>query len=134
MPLFSVYFAFQVPAGVGMYWIFSNVFSGLSTFLLHKIWSPERVAAKEEADRAAGKIKKKKPSKFQQMMKSAQEQQAAQNGTAKPKKAAQPVETNPEYEGLSQKEINRRRLAAARKRDAEKYGEEYVEVTDDDLK
>ena len=35
---------------------------------------------------------------------------------------------------LTQKEINRMKLAAARKRDAEKYGEEYVEVTDDDLK
>jgi len=35
---------------------------------------------------------------------------------------------------LSPKEIARIKLAAARKRDAEKYGEEYVEVTDDDLK
>ena len=35
---------------------------------------------------------------------------------------------------MSAKEINRRRLAEARRRDAEKYGEEYVEVTDDDLK
>ena len=35
---------------------------------------------------------------------------------------------------LSQKEINRMKLAAARRRDAEKYGEEYVEVTDDDLR
>ena len=35
---------------------------------------------------------------------------------------------------MTAKEINRRKLAAARKRDAEKYGEEYVEVTDDDLK
>lgn len=129
MPLFSVFFAFQVPAGVGVYWIFSNLFSGLQTFLLHKIWSPERVAAKLEAEKAAGKIKQKKPSKFQQAMKNAQEQQ---NGTAKPKTEPLPVE--PEYEGLSQKEINRRRLAAARKRDAEKYGETYVEVTDDDLK
>ena len=35
---------------------------------------------------------------------------------------------------LSQKEINRIKLAEARKRDAEKYGEVYKEVTDDDLK
>ena len=34
---------------------------------------------------------------------------------------------------LSQKEINRMKLAAARRRDAEKYGEEYVDVTDHDL-
>ena len=34
-------------------------------------------------------------------------------------------------ETLSQKEINRRKLAAARKADAEKYGEEYHEEDDD---
>ena len=34
---------------------------------------------------------------------------------------------------LTQKEINRMKLAAARKRDAERYGEEYVEVEDRDL-
>ena len=133
MPLFSVFFAFQVPAGVGFYWIVSNLLSGLQTFLLNKIWSPAKVAAKMEADRAAGKIKKKKPSKFQEAMKAAQAQQAGQA----PSKNA-PVSTKPTEEeaaaGLSQKEINRRRLAAARKRDAEKYGEEYVEVTDEDLK
>ena len=33
----------------------------------------------------------------------------------------------------SQKEINRKKLAEARKRNAEKYGDEYIEVTDDDL-
>ena len=39
-----------------------------------------------------------------------------------------------DYEGekLTQKEINRRKLAAARKADAEKYGEEYHEDEDDD--
>ena len=35
---------------------------------------------------------------------------------------------------LTQKEIDRQRLAAARKRDAEKYGDEYVDVTDKDFK
>ena len=34
---------------------------------------------------------------------------------------------------MTSKELNRRRLAEARKRDAEKYGDEYVEVTDQDL-
>lgn len=33
----------------------------------------------------------------------------------------------------SQKEINRQKLAQARKQDAEKYGDVYTEVTDDDL-
>ena len=34
-------------------------------------------------------------------------------------------------ETLSQKEINRKKLAAARKADAEKYGEEYNEDDED---
>ena len=34
---------------------------------------------------------------------------------------------------VSEKEANRRRLAEARRRDAEKYGETYVEVEDKDL-
>ena len=34
---------------------------------------------------------------------------------------------------MTAKEANRRKLAEARKRDAERYGEEYVEVTDEDL-
>ena len=36
-------------------------------------------------------------------------------------------------EGLTEKERNRRRLAEARRRDAEKYGEEYIEVNDNDV-
>ena len=40
------------------------------------------------------------------------------------------------YKGqiITKKEANRLRLAEARRRDAEKYGEEYKEVTDDDLR
>ena len=49
------------------------------------------------------------------------------------KRARERGETDIE-QALSQKEINRLKLAAARKRDAEKYGETYAEVTDDDLK
>lgn len=133
MPLLSVFFAFNVPAGVGLYWIFSNVLSGVQTLVLYKIWTPERVAAKFERDKAAGKIKEKKPSKLRQAMLAAQEQQAAQQGQGEAKKRPLPAQ----HEGMTQKEINelnRRRLAEARRRDAEKYGEEYVEVTDEDLK
>ncbi|MFA9379477.1 MAG: hypothetical protein ACERKO_00310, partial [Acetanaerobacterium sp.] len=44
------------------------------------------------------------------------------------------VEGTPVEENLSQKELDRRRLAEARRRDAERYGEVYVDVTEDDLK
>jgi len=52
----------------------------------------------------------------------------------KKKKAKEEGTKAADESGLSQKEINRRKLAAARKRDAERYGEEYVDATDDDLK
>ena len=58
------------------------------------------------------------------------------NAKGKKKKVEMPEELDEEtvQQALSVKEQNRRKLAEARKRDAEKYGEEYVEVTDDDLK
>ena len=58
------------------------------------------------------------------------------NTKNKKKKVDMPEELDEEtvQQALSVKEQNRRKLAEARKRDAEKYGEEYVEVTDDDLK
>ncbi|MGE5633330.1 MAG: membrane protein insertase YidC [Caulobacteraceae bacterium] len=37
---FSIYFAFIVPAGVGLYWIFSNIFAILQLMLLNKIYDP----------------------------------------------------------------------------------------------
>ncbi len=37
MPLFSVYIAFIVPAGLGLYWIYSNLFSAAQEPLLNKL-------------------------------------------------------------------------------------------------
>ena len=115
MPIFSLVIAFQVPAGVGMYWIFSNVFSTFQQILLNKKYNP-KIAA-EEAEREYELQKKKKDKVKRQVVE------------VKEEKTGKVTEKT-----LTQKEIDRQRLAAARKRDAEKYGEEYVEVTDDDLK
>lgn len=51
-PLMSLYIAFQVPAGVGMYWIFSNVFMMIQTMVLNKFYNPKEMAekAKQEAE------------------------------------------------------------------------------------
>ena len=50
------------------------------------------------------------------------------------KKRAKEQGKTDEEAALSQKEKDRRRLAEARRRNAEKYGDTYVEVTDEDLK
>ncbi len=115
MPIFSLVIAFQVPAGVGMYWIFSNIFSTFQQMLLNKKYNP-KIAA-EEAEREYELQKKKKDKVKRQVVE------------VKDEETGKVTEKT-----LTQKEIDRQRLAEARKRDAEKYGEEYVEVTDDDLK
>ncbi len=112
MPLFSVFIAFSFPAGLSFYWTLSSLFSLLQEFFLSKVYSPdkmlEQAKAEQEKRRAARKTAAKRVV-------------TKEDGTA--------VEQT-----LSQKELDRMRLAEARRRDAEKYGEEYVEVTDDDLK
>ena len=42
MIAFSTYFAFIVPAGVGMYWMWGNLFSIIVMFLVNKIYDPKK--------------------------------------------------------------------------------------------
>lgn len=46
MPLFSVYIAFQFPAGIGIYWTMSNLFMFLQTLVIGHTHSPQKVLAK----------------------------------------------------------------------------------------
>ena len=117
MPLLSVWICFSFPVGMGFYWILSNILAGIQTVILYKIYSPERYK-KEFEEKMALEAEQKKAER-------AQRKQMKEN-----KETLSPEE---EKMTLTEKELNRRRLAEARKRDAEKYGEEYVEVTDKDL-
>lgn len=47
MPLMSVWFAFQFPAGIGVYWIFQNILSTVQMLVLNKIYRKEKILAKE---------------------------------------------------------------------------------------
>lgn len=114
MPLMSGYFAVILPAGLGVYWILSNVLMAVQSAMLNKYMNPKELAEKARAEYEAKK-----------------EQERKEKIEAKKRARESGVDLD---KALSQKEINRMKLAAARKRDAEKYGEEYVEVTDDDLK
>lgn len=117
MPAMSTYIAFIVPAGVGFYWLISNILMiGQSIFLNIK-YNAQEMADKmtEELNRTKEEEKARRKEAKQRVMEG--------KATEEDLKAA-----------LSQKERDRRKLAEARRRDAEKYGEEYVEVTDEDLK
>lgn len=106
MPLMSVWIAFTVPAGAGFYWTISYAFGIIQTIVLNKLYNPQKL--KEQAERELNA------------------RQKIIETTAK--------ETAKKYgeESMSQREINRRKLAEARKADALKYGEEYHEDEDDD--
>lgn len=124
MPALSVWFAFQVPAGVGFYWIWSSVFSFLITLGLNIYFTPKRTeAVNERAKIKARKKAEKHPERKTFMQKMLEQQQAMQQ---------QGGNNNVDADGnkISRSEMNkynRDRINEARKRMAEKYGDEYDE-------
>ena len=112
MPVFSTVFTFAIPAGVGIYWIYANVVGYIQAKILKKFFNPKEMAEKHR-----------------QEMEEMKERERQERKEAK-ERAKERGETE-DMEALSKKEQNRRRLAEARRRDAEKYGEKYNEEDDD---
>lgn len=108
-PVMSIVIAFQVPAGVGLYWILTNLFSCVQTMLLNKYYNPKEMAEKASAE--------------------AEERReiARQNKIEAKKKQREKPDEPESDEALTQKEKNRKKIADARRAMAEKYGEVYVE-------
>ena len=46
MPLFSLYFTFQFPVGIGVYWITSSVIAFVQMLVLNSIYSPKKMTVK----------------------------------------------------------------------------------------
>lgn len=59
MPLMSLVFSFTVPAGVAVYWTFSNLLAMLQTVILNSMWNPAKIRAQAEAEYAERRRKKK---------------------------------------------------------------------------
>jgi len=120
MPLMSVYIGFIVPAAAGFYWTLSAVVQFIQSVFFNIFLNPKKLAEKAEAEAEAAKeAKRQQRAEAREKLKELQRE----------KNAKYAINDDP-----SQKEINRKKLAEARKRNAEKYGDEYIEVTDDDLK
>ncbi|MBD5104002.1 MAG: membrane protein insertase YidC [Ruminococcaceae bacterium] len=112
MPLFSLYIAFQVPAGVGFYWTLSYVFGILQTLVIYKFWPTEKL---KEAARA--ELEKKSVN----IQATATVVNIDDNGNE--------VKVSKKMSEMSAKEIKeyqRRKIEEARKADAEKYGDEDI--------
>ena len=128
MPLFSVWFAYVVPAGVGFYWICSSLFSLIQTIGLNLYFTPERSEkiALKERDKARAKAKKGKKSMYQRMMES-QSSELSQHR----------IESEEAVEGMSRKQVskyNSEKVNKARNELMQKYGDtdNVTEKSDED--
>ncbi len=118
MPFVSLWIAFTVPAGAGFYWAVSYLFAIVQSIVTAKFWPADKIRADAKAKFDAAAAKAEQKAKIVVV-------DADGNQTEKVERLSQ----------LTQKEIrelNRKKLEAARRADAEKYGEEYVESPDDD--
>ncbi|MCM1054244.1 MAG: membrane protein insertase YidC [Bacteroides sp.] len=112
MPLFSLYIAFQVPAGVGFYWTLSYVFGILQSLVIYKFWPTEKLQAQAKAE----------------LEKKSINIQATATVIDVDEKGNE-VKVSKKMSEMSAKEIKeyqRRKIEEARKADAEKYGDEDI--------
>lgn len=136
MPIFSIWMAFSFPAGIGYYWICSSLVGFVQSIVLNKIYTPEYVAKLVEKDKKKKKNKKKSGfmQKYNEML---QEELKKQNGGASQQTnrkisaagVAKDDETGEEVRlSKSQlKDYERKIIAEARRKQAEKYGDEYID-------
>ena len=134
LPLFSVWIAFKYPAGIGFYWTMSSFFSLIQSVILYKVYTPEYVAALVEKDNQKRK-KKNRPNMYQRML----DEMAAQNGGTSQNSGGKIAvsgverEESPEIKitKAKQKEYERMLIREARRRQAEKYGDEFIDDDED---
>ena len=108
MPLISIWFTFMVPIGVGIYWTLSNVFGCVQSLVLNKIYNPKEVAEKLQAE-AKERAERERQERIEAKKRA---KEALKNG-----------ETVEDTSFLSDKE----KIKEARRRYAEKYGDEYID-------
>ena len=117
MPIFSTWIAFSFPIGLGLYWTIGNLCMIITNAVLYHVYSPEKMKAVVEKEMA--NRKKKPKSRYQKLMEEARAEQRARQGLPPEKKRDEQPEEPADGKTASQ------RLAEARKRMAEKYGDEY---------
>lgn len=127
MPIFSVWLAFTVPAGVGFYWLCSSTFSFLQSIFLYAWFNEKRVQKIGEAERKKAQSAKRRPSLMQKMLEQQEEMMRQQNGGSSTG-ASNRVRYSDDGEEtkLSRSELEEYNTAVireARRRMAEKYGD-----------
>lgn len=59
MPLMSLFISFSVPAGVGLYWVFSNLLAMVQTVIMNHIYNPAKIKAQAYAEYEERRRRKK---------------------------------------------------------------------------
>lgn len=112
MPLMSLFISFSVPAGVGLYWILSNLLAMVQTVVLNSIYNPTKIreqAQKEYEERRQRKKEDKKrlaESRAREDAALKAEKEAAEKAAAeekKNKKASAPSDTTSADDGKEEK-------------------------------
>ncbi len=119
MPIFSVWFAFQVPAGVGFYWACSSFFSLIQSVGLNLYFTPERVEKKVEKENK--KMEKKYAAGKRTFSQRIAEQ--TQGVTQAQKDREERIENAKNMSKSELSRYNQDTLREARRRMAEKYGD-----------
>jgi YidC/Oxa1 family membrane protein insertase len=143
MPLFSVWLAFTVPAGVGFYWLCSSAFSFIQSIGLYAWFNDERVKKIGEAEREKAKKASRRPSMMQRMLEQQQELLAQQGEDAATPRLGGGPSNRVRYSDddgerklsrSEQEEYNTAVIREARKRMASKYGEDEPVVNTEESK
>ena len=64
MPLFSLYFVVNYPAGIGIYWIASSIFGFLTTVIIGHFYNPKKMIAKLMVDETVERRSKENNTKL----------------------------------------------------------------------
>lgn len=118
MPFFSLWISFTVPAGAGFYWALTYLTGIAQTIITAKFWPADKIRAEAKAKMEAAAAQKEQRAKVVTVDADGKETEKVQRISELTKKEID--------------ELNRKKLEAARKADAEKYGEEYIELPDDE--
>jgi YidC/Oxa1 family membrane protein insertase len=125
MPFVSAFFSISVPAGVGFYWIATNLFMMLQVVILNKFYNTKDLAAKAEEKSEKRKAQKRlsNPVTVEEEIAEIENEPQAQL----PKNIQQKKPAPQNYDGKKTKkqlmEENRRRLSAAREREKKKQNQ-----------
>ena len=139
MPLLSLWIGFKFPCGLGLYWIYSSGWAVIQVVFLNLVYTPDKIKemAAKDAEKAKAKRKKKGPSFMERAIEVRNEQGSNPPSVKEAKKKysefdddADGDDDEGEEKKLSKsqrRDRDRQKLNEARKRYAEKYGDEYKE-------